>query len=107
MPRRERFVTDVGPLAAGSKPVMEVCAHTPERSGCAERSALLPAGCAACDNPDAAASTVARTKKPCCRKLRRASLSQPSPEFPEKILHILPRRVNWPQSAENGYNCSN
>src|SRR5258706_8160642 len=58
MPRRDRLMSEVGPEARGSKPVMEVCAHTPERFGMDPAPlVLLPVGAAACPKPGAAAIT--------------------------------------------------
>src|ERR1051326_221193 len=93
MPRRERFTTEVGPDARGSKPVMEVCAQTPERSGCA----LPPAGCAAWVKPDAVAVSATRKRMLWCRILRRASLA--SPVLPQASLHAFHSRVNWAQTG--------
>src|ERR1700688_4917481 len=64
MPRRDRFLNEVGPEARGSKPVMDVWAHTPERFGMeAVPFVLLPAGAAAGPKPGAAAATSVTRKR--------------------------------------------
>src|SRR6266404_5949847 len=69
MPRRDRFVSEVGPEARGSKPVMDVWTHAPDKFGTgAAPLVLLPVGVAACPKPGAVnTASIARKRSSCCR----------------------------------------
>src|SRR5437016_6290627 len=76
MVRRDRFTSEVGPEASGSKPGMEPCTHMPEKSGMDVAISLLlpvdpPVGTTTCPKTGAAATAVNIMTK---RKSRRCQL---------------------------------